>query len=43
MFKRGDICDSVIFIIDGKVRITILDENDKEFTIDYLQNGDIIG
>ena len=43
LFNPGDECDSILFILEGKVRITILDENDKEFTLDYLQKGDIIG
>jgi len=43
LFNRGDCCDSIIIILDGKVKITILDENDKEFTLDYLQKGSVIG
>jgi CRP-like cAMP-binding protein len=37
LFNACDVCDSIIIILEGKVKITILDENDQDFTLDYLQ------
>jgi CRP-like cAMP-binding protein len=42
MISNGDVCDSVIFVIDGKIEIEVEQDGDSQ-VIASLKRGDIIG
>ncbi len=43
IFAQGDSCDSVFYIKEGTVKLTVLSEQGKEATIALLNAGDFIG
>src|SRR5450631_809906 len=43
IFRQGDSSDSVFYIQEGKVRLTVLSKTGKEATIGILNEGDFFG
>jgi CRP/FNR family cyclic AMP-dependent transcriptional regulator len=43
IFAQGDLADSVFYIQNGKVKLTVLSSNGKEATIGILNEGDFFG
>ena len=43
ILTEGDNCNKLIFIISGKVSITMKDSDDVDREINILQKGDFIG
>lgn len=41
--RSGEITDSLLYLIKGSVYVTILNENNKEVMLDYLNTGSFIG
>src|ERR1700690_4380811 len=43
IFTQGDSCDSVFYIQQGKVKLTVVSKAGKEATIGVLSEGDFFG
>ena len=43
VFAQGDSCDSVFYILSGKVKLTVVSKTGKEATIAVLGVGDFFG
>ncbi len=43
IFAQGDPCDSVFYVIEGTIKLTVLSEHGKEATIALLNVGDFAG
>jgi CRP/FNR family cyclic AMP-dependent transcriptional regulator len=43
IFAQGDSCDSVFYIQQGKVKLTVVSKAGKEATIGVLSEGDFFG
>lgn len=43
IFSQGDLADSVFYIRDGKVKITVVSEQGKEAIVAILNSGEFIG
>lgn len=43
IFAQGDTCDSVFFVREGTIKLTVLSEHGKEATIALLNAGDFAG
>ena len=43
VFAQGDTCDSVFYVTDGTLKLTVLSERGKEATIALLNVGDFAG
>jgi CRP/FNR family transcriptional regulator, cyclic AMP receptor protein len=43
IFSQGDVADTVFFIRNGKVKITVISEHGKEAVIGFLTEGQFFG
>jgi CRP/FNR family transcriptional regulator, cyclic AMP receptor protein len=43
LYAQGDVCDSVFYVREGSVKLTILSEQGKEALIALLNAGDFVG
>ena len=43
IIHRGDVADTLYYIIDGSVAVLIKDEQGKEMILSYLSKGDFVG
>lgn len=43
IISYGDVCDSIIFVIDGKITIEFHNEEGDCRDVDTLRTGDVIG
>jgi CRP-like cAMP-binding protein len=43
IFKQGNACDSIFYIQQGKVRLTVVSQKGKEATLAILSQGDFFG
>jgi CRP/FNR family cyclic AMP-dependent transcriptional regulator len=43
VFSQGDIADSVFYIQDGKLKVTVLSEQGKEAVVAILGNDEFVG
>jgi CRP/FNR family transcriptional regulator, cyclic AMP receptor protein len=43
IFKQGEAADTVFYIQEGKVRLTVVSERGKEATLGILSNGEFFG
>ena len=43
LIHRGDVADTLYYIVEGSVSVLIKDENGKEMILSYLSKGDFLG
>lgn len=43
IIRCGESADSLLYLIQGSVKVTVLDDNGKEVVLTYLNDGDFIG
>jgi CRP/FNR family cyclic AMP-dependent transcriptional regulator len=43
IIRRGETADSLYYLVKGSVSVSVLDEDDKEVVLAYLNAGDFIG
>lgn len=43
LFSQGDTCDSIFYIQEGRISLTVVSRHGKEATLTFLGKGDFIG
>lgn len=43
LFSQGDTCDSIFYIQEGRISLTVVSKNGKEATVTFLRKGDFVG
>ena len=43
IISYGDVCDSILFVIDGKITIEFRNAEGERKDVDTLRTGDVIG